>query len=296
MVASLKIQSGGAWKTVADGKLKTRIGSVWVSPSSLKIQVAGAWKDSGYQGAPAAPTGLAVNAWATHDAVSFKWVAGVGGAASASYEVMVRNAAGTTATTGANVVTKTDTVSPSVDFTEVVQGTKYNVYVRALASSGLYSAWVGPLQISMGKDATSKTVTTSGTRAWTSGAKSIVGYKDVAVGPVVPTTVVVQAIRYNVSETFSGVLSPYGSHSISGYRNSAEQAQFSWPSSSIDTTPALTDYRSNGGVQGLICRGTGWSTTPTGSYILTGTITVSGLEDYTYNTTTTTPAVANGYW
>lgn len=290
MVASLKIQSGGVWRTVTDGHLQVRVGSAWINPSSMKVQVAGVWRDTGYQGSPAMPTGLAVNAWATHDAVSFKWVAGVGGAAATSYEVTVKNAANT-----ATVATKTDTASPSVDFTEVVQNTEYQVFVRAKSAAGLFSAWAGPLKIKMGKDAVTTYTTETDTRAY-SLAKDVVGYKDAAVGPTIPSTVLVQTIRYQISNTFTGVLSPFGSHSISRWGNSAEKEQFSWPTASIDQTVNVTDYQSTGGVQGLICRGTGWSTTPSGSFICTGTITVNGLETYTFEQAHVTPAVANGYW
>jgi hypothetical protein len=290
MAPTLKIQSGGVWRTVADGKLKVRVGSAWVTPSTMKVQVAGVWRDTGYAGSPAAPTSLAVNAWATHDAVSFKWVAGVGGAAVSLYEVAVNNEANTT-----RVATKTDTTSPSADFTEVVQNTKYNVYVRAKSAAGLYSAWTGPLQIKMGKDAFTTYTTETGTRAY-SLSKDVVGYKDAAVGPVIPTAVLVQTIRYQITNTFSGVLSPYGSHSISRWGNTVEREQFNWPSASIDQTVNVTDYQSNGGVQGMICRGTGWSTAPSGSFVCTGTITVNGQETYTYEQAHVTPAVANGYW
>jgi hypothetical protein len=294
-MATIRLKWGSVWVgPIADGKIAVKWGSAWVRPSKMSVKNGTTWGATDYEGYPSEPTGLAVNAWATHEAASFKWTAGAGGAAATSFEVMVRNSAGTTATTGSLIATKTDTASPSVDFTEVVQNTQYNVYVRALSAAGLPSDWVGPLQIKMGKDSSSTTTTKTGTRPY-SLAKSVVGYKDAAVGPVIPTNVTLAHIRYQITNGFSGVLSPYGTHSISRWGNSAEGGQFSWPSASIDTTINVA-YVSNGGVQGMICRGSGWSTAASGSYVATGTITVTGTETYQYQETTTIPAVANSYW
>jgi len=296
-MAVLKINTGSAWHTVVDGTLKVQKGGVWISPSHLYGHNGTSWVDSGYRGFPSNPVNLAVNAWATHDAVSFKWGAGTGGASVSGYEVMVRNAAGTTATTGTLIATKTDTASPSVDFTEVVQNTQYNVYVRAKTAAGLYSGWVGPLQIKMGKDAFTTYANVTKTRSWSKVAQDVIGYRDMPVGPVVPTSVKVTAIRYQITNSgWTSALSPWNNREIRHWGNGAQGTQFSWLSQTVDTTYNVTDYTSNGGTQGMVCLGIGWSSTAAGEYVATGDITVSGIETYVESVGTTTPAVANGYW
>lgn len=288
MVNVLKVKSGGAWVTVPDGTVKVNKNDTWVSPAYIYVKDGGVWVDSGYRGFPAAPVNFAVNAW-DYDSVSVKWGAGSGGATISTYEIELRNSGGVTV-----VSEKTDTSSPSTDFV-VANSTKYQLFIRAKSTAGLYSAWVGPIKISIGKPASTYYTTETGTRPWSS-AKAVVGYKDAAVGPTVPTNVVVQSLRYQITNDFSGILSPYGSHSISRWANGAEKEQFNWPVQTIDTTVNVTDYTSNGGVQGMICRGTGWSTSATGSFTADGTITATGTETYTYQQAHTNPAVANSYW
>lgn len=288
MVASLKIQSGGVWRTVADGTLRLQVGDAWVYPSSFKIQSGGVWRDSGYSGFPSPPTSFAVNAW-DYDSVSVKWVAGVGGSPVSGYDIQLKNSANTV-----TISTQSDTASPSADFA-VVKDTKYQLFIRSKTSTGQVSDWVGPLKIAIGHAAFTTYTDDPATRAY-SLSKSVIGYKDAAVGPTIPTSVDVQTIQYNITNDFSGVLSPYGTHSISRWGNSAEKEQFSWLSQSVNVTVNVADYASNGGVQGMICRGTGWSTAASGSFVATGTITVNGIEHYTAHNPHSNPAVANGYW
>jgi len=189
-------------------------------------------------------------------------------------------------------------VSPSADFTEVVQNTAYRVYVRAISASGLSSGWSGPLQIKMGKDAVTTYTTETDTRPFST-AVSVNGYKDALVGYAVPTNRAVQTVRYQISAYagFTSALSPYNNREIYRLSNSGQNERFSWLVQSIDTTVDVADYWGNGGITGMICRGTGWASGPaTSNYRATGTITVNGYETYNYQQAHTVAAIANGYW
>lgn len=287
---ALHVKNGGNWVLVDDGNLAVKYNGAWIFPSHLHVKNNGAWVDSGYDGFPAPPTGFAINA-SNFSTLSVKWTPGVGGAPVGNYEIALNSADNST-----RIATLNDTASPSGNFS-VQEDTKYQIWIRAetQATGGVTSAWVGPIKWAIGHAAYTTYTDDPATRPYTL-AKAVTGYRDVAVGPTIPTSVVVQTIRYQISNTFSGILSPYGSHSISRWQNAAEKEQFSWLSASIDTTLNVTDYTSNGGVQGMVCRGTGWSSTPSGSFICTGTITVNGIENYTAHNAHSHPAVANAAW
>lgn len=289
----------GAWRNVPDGNLAIKSGAVgggtWLRPSLLNVKAAaiggGGWIDSDYRGYPAEPVSFAINAW-SFTTVSLKWAAGAGGAAPVAYEIQQRAQNGTTV-----ISTLTDTASPSGNFT-VAEDTKYQFFVRAKSSTGLFSDWVGPIKAQIGHAASTTTTTTPDTRPW-SGSSSVNGYRDVAVGVVVPSTVVMTSIRFQLSAYggFTSVLSVYNNREIYMWINNAQvPGARSW-SSPVDTTVALSNTSIGGtAVQGFVCRGTGWATTSTGSQRVTGTVSVAGTEHYNRVVTTTDPAVANSYW
>jgi hypothetical protein len=286
---------GGSWRAIPDGTLRIKSGGLgggsWWAPSYLYTKYGSGWRDSGYRGLPVAPTGLAVNAWATHSTVSFKWTAGAGGAPIAKYILAINNEAN-----NARVQEWEDTASPSSTRT-LSQGTKYHVYIRAETAGGLTTGWVGPLKIKMGTDDASYYTTEQSTRAW-SEAASVNGYKDALVGVSVATHRAVQTVTYNISANagFTSVLSPYNNREIYRLGNSGQGERFSW-GASVNYTLDVGDYWGNGGITGMICRGTGWATGPA-SHVAraVGTITVNGYELYNYQLYHPVPAVANGYW
>lgn len=290
-MALLRFKNNGSWVTVLDGHLRVKSGGVWVYPAKMYIKNGGAWRDTGYAGFPGAPTGFAVNAW-DYDSMSVKWTPPATGAPVTNYEIAVNNEANTV-----RVATYDDTASPSINFA-VTKDTKYNIYIRSETATQV-SAWVGPLQVAIGHAAYTTYTDDPATRAYTL-AKDVVAYRDVGVGPTIPTTVDVQTITYNVPATnWTSVLSNPASgvhHSISRWGNGAEREEFLWPNASVNTTVNIADYASTGGVQGMICRGTGMSSTAGGPYVFDATITVKGIEHYTAHNAHSHPAVANSYW
>jgi len=283
----------GGWVVPASGKVALKWGgTTWLHPSMMRVKNGdpggGYWVDSGYRGFPAEPTSVAVNAW-NYDTVSVKWAAGAGGAAVSSYEVQQRNAS------GGVITTSTDTTSPSVSFA-VADSTKYQFYVRSKSAAGLFSDWVGPLKVSIGKPASTYYTTETATRNW-SAAANVGGYKDAIVGVAVPSAVVVTTVRYQISSQngFTSVLSPYNNREIYRIANSGQQERFSW-GNPIDVTVNVANYTGNGGITGMICRGAGWSTAASGTYKAIGTITANGVETYSYQQAHTIAAVANSYW
>jgi hypothetical protein len=291
---------GGAWRNITNGNIALKSGAVgggsWIRPSLLKVKNngaigAGAWVDSDYVGYPAEPVSFAVNAW-SFTTISMKWAPGVGGATPANYDIQQRAQNGTTV-----IATQTDTASPSANFT-VAEDTKYQFFVRAKSAGGLISDWVGPIKVQIGHAASSHTTTTPDTRPW-SGSASVNGYRDVAVGVVVPSTVVMTSIRFQLSAYggFTSVLSVYNNREIYMWINNADvPGARSWLNP-VDTTVALNNTSIGGfAVQGFVCRGAGWSTTSTGAQRVVGTVSVAGTEHYNRVITVTDPAVANSYW
>ena len=282
------------WVAPASGKIALKWGgTAWIHPSMMRVKVGdpggGSWVDSDYRGFPAEPVSVAINAW-NYDTVSIKWGAGAGGAAVASYEVQQRNAS------GGVIATSTDTASPSGNFA-VSDMTKYQFYVRSKSAAGLYSDWAGPVKPSIGKPASTTYTTETATRNW-SAAANVGGYKDAIVGVAVPSAVVVTTVRYQISAQngFTGALSPYNNREIYRIANSGQQERFSWLAGSVDVTVNVANYTGNGGITGMICRGAGWSTAASGTYKAVGTITVNGVETYSYQQAHTVAAVANTYW
>ena len=283
---------GGSWITVADGKAFFNSGGAWISPDYIRLKNGdiggGSWIDSGYRGEPTTPTGLAVNAW-TYTSASVKWTAGAGGAAAASYEIQLLNSS------GGVISTVTNTASPSSTFT-LASDTKYQFRVRAKSASGLYSPYTANLRIQTGHASSTYTTTETGTRPWSSAA-SVNAIKDKIVGPVVPSSVHCTAIRYQISANagFTSALSPWNNREIHPWLLNADGATFQWQVGSIDTTIPHS-FIGNNAINGMICRGTGWTIYETGTARAVGTITASGTETYQYQQTHTNPAVANSYW
>jgi Fibronectin type III domain len=282
---------GGSWVTASDGDVHVKWGgTTWINPSFVKVKWGGGWLDSDYRGYPADPTGLAVNAW-TYTSASVKWSAGSGGAAASTYEVQLRNQS------GGVIQTSTDSSSPSITFS-LSEQTKYQFYVRAKTASGLYSGWTGPLRIQTGRAATSTTTTEPAIRSW-SKAANVNAWKDHPVGVVVPSTVVMKSIRYQLSANagFTSVLSPYNNREIKLWLNNSDAyAVRNWLNP-VDQTLPLNNAAIGGlNVQGFICRGSGWSSYSTGTQRVVGTVTVTGDENYDKVVTVTTPAIANSYW
>lgn len=270
----------------------------WLRASKVYVRnnTAANWIDTGYVANPGEPTGLAVATWDTVDynAVQIKWVAPTTGAPVSSYETQLRAQNLTT-------VINTYPISATAALTSifiVVPNTKYGAYVRSKSAAGIFSDWVGPLKIQIGKSASTTTTTDpTATRAY---IKTDVGdgYRDEAVGPLIPSTVRVAAIRYQVapSGSFTSVLSPYNNREIWQVNNGVQTAvRFSWGASVNEVVAA--NFIGNSNKTGYICRGVGWSIRGNSTaYRAPGTVTVTGTETYTATVTVTTPAVPNGFW
>ena len=289
----LRYKWTGGWVAPAAGKIAIKWGgTTWIHPSMARVKVGnpggGSWVDSDYRGYPAVPTGTHVYSWDYND-VRIAWSAGAGGAAVADYHVVQTDSAGN----WLRQYTVAGGVSPSIP---VSVSSYYIFYVRSRSSAGLYSDWGPVVRAKIGKPAETYYTTETADRAW-SAAASVGGYKDAIVGVAVPSNVVVQSVRYQISSQggFTSVLSPYNNREIYRIANSGQQERFSW-GNPVDAGINVTDYWGNGGITGMICRGAGWSTAASGTYKAIGTITASGYERYNYQQAHTIPAVANGYW
>jgi hypothetical protein len=290
---AIYIKTGGAWRAAANGALRVRSGGAWYSPAVIYTRYGGGWRDTGYRGYPAVPTGINVYAW-DYNQVRIYWAAGAGGATPSGYHIVQTDQSG-------NWLRQYNVAgSPSPNgYFPVDQDTRYMFYVRAYTPAGLYSGWNGPLRTAIGHAAYSTYATVTATRAYTQPA-SVVSYRDAPVGPVVPSDVVVQSIVYTISNSgWTSVLSNPASgvhHEIYRWANGGQYERFIWPGASVNTELNLSDYGSNGGVQGMIARGTGMSSTAGGPYVFTGTITVKGTQTYSYVQETVHPAVGNSLW
>lgn len=223
--------------------------------------------------APGTPT---VTAW-SYSSITLGWTAATW--ADGGYEVWRSIGAGAfslMATVGAGVLTYTGAVS---------QDTDYQYKVRAKGAGGGVGDYSGVRKPAIGHAAYS-------TVAAYSLAKSSNVYKDVADGPQPPSGqgIVLNLMTVAMTCTFSTSVASgtasrtlqYVANGAAGYGTGTKPNPWN-ETFGFGVTP-------NGGIQGLVARGTGWSSVAGGGFRLTGTITVSGDK------TTDYPAVANGYW
>lgn len=309
-MAAIRVGNGSTWSApVANGKLNSKWGGGWFNPQAVYAKISdgtpatnggyGAnprWVDTGYRGYPAVPAQIWVAAW-DYSNVVVQWSAGSGGAAVSAWHVVQTNANGDV------WLNQVETTSGQWN-TGINWDTRYRYYVRAKAASGLYSAFQGPLNVGIGHPTQYTYGYVQRARDWSS---SLNGnwYKDAYNGTnpggtmiYVPNSVLIQSIVYDIAavNNFTAVLSPYPSreiHHIYGNNDAGDVAHWTNP------TQGAEGYNNWGGDSywGFICRGSGWTVSPTGLARVVGWITVNGLEYYdNYEIVSTIDEQGNYYW
>ena len=307
MPSTIRLKSGAGWLgPVADGNLRLKWGGPWISPSYVRHKVGdvggGYWRDTGYRGYPNPPSGPWVHYWPTHNNVQFAWnYAGAGGAPVAHYQVVLTDSSGNWLATEDS----TDNLSP---YWGVGPDGYYQCFVRSVAANGLTSPFQGPVRIRMGHDATPNYAWVHHTQPWASGWDVggdgwSHGYMDNVCGPGAPGDVQVESIHWQLysSYGFTSQLSP-GTNRVIYVVLNGGQDPYGWGQTGWWNGIDAWDYFSftgNGGANGFVCRGVGWSVAPTGGQNkrVCGYITVHGTQHWdSYDIVSWNPDVANGYW
>lgn len=286
---------GGTWVSPAPGNLKVKSGYAgggsWLDPSMVYVKRGdlggGYWQDSGYRGYPGIPSAPWVHAW-DYNNVALAWNPPTSGAPVASYEVYQTDQAGN------GISLQTAYSSPWWQF-PVAQNSYYQFFVRSKGSTGLLSAFAGPLRVYIGIASTYYETTELGSRPWAISMDAN-GWQN--NGPILffPDNVVGQWMEFNVSATFSTTtLSPFNQREIRWYRNGVDMGVGSWGNPYHVTHTFPTQF-SGGGGNGFRCFGSGWSAASNGGVRTQGTLTIGGVEFYYYQLGHWTAATPNGYW
>jgi len=225
---------------------------------------------------PSAPANLRVTS-ATNDftGVSLAWDAVTG---ATKYELQMLNEAGTQLGLYDIGTGLTNRRSGSID-------TRYQFKVRVTTSTGT-SAWSSPLRWAIGHAKETGTRSVNKTRAW-SQQITVNMVKDAMTGITLPANVVASQLIVNLTATFAtSLMSGTSTRWVEKITNSVSGAnQGSKPnpwSEAMSQTAATT-----GKLQGVVLRGTGWSSSPTAGFRATGTIKLTGTETYTTTETYT---------
>jgi hypothetical protein len=167
------------------------------------------------------------------------------------------------------------------------QDTNYRFRVRAkgAVSFGQYSNEARP---AIGHPASSYT------QPWSSTNSALNIYRDRADGVYVPANVVTSTMTVSISTNanFSGVVffTPGSGASRLGFFVAANSIGFGVPYQNNPWNQTFSFGQSTPGLAGVIAIGSGWTTSPTGTQRLVGSMTLSGTE------TVYISEVFNSYW
>lgn len=306
-MAAIRVGNGGAWGApVANGKINSKWGAGWFNPTAVYAKTSDGtpgggfgpnprWVDTGYRGYPAVPAQIWVAAW-DYTNVIVQWSAGSGGAPVSAWNVVMTDPAG-------NWLAQIETGSAQW-MTGINWNTRYRYYVRAKATSGLYSAFQGPLNVGIGHPTQYTYGYVQRTRAWSA---SLNGnwYRDAFDGSnpggtviFVPGNVILQSMVYDIAanENFSSVLSPYGNRYISHIWAGADAGDVLYWNNPTQGPEGFNDWGQDNW-WGFICRGAGWTVAPTGLAKVVGWMTANGTEYYdNYEITSVVNEQSNYYW
>lgn len=291
---TLAIKSGGAWRTVADGKLRVKSSGAWQSPGYCRVKSGGAWRDSGYRGYPNPPSAPWVHSWG-YGNLQAAWSPASGGPAISSYHVVLTNVNGS----WIHEEYSGDTYSPNYG---VDQDTRYQVYVRSVGTNGLVSAWQGPLRVGIGHPATNNYGWVQRTRGWVSGQVSGARNKDDPFWVGVGGNIWITGMHVrNLSTPQSSVVAPGTNRGVDFVVYSGSYGTLNGSYGTIYSGFNMDHPLGNwgdGSAWGIVARGAGWSTTGNGYYMLwCDALWMSGTEYYdNYEVVSTNPAQGNYYW
>lgn len=292
---------GGTWTAVAAaGNLRIKWGgSTWITPAFAYIKSGnvgtGSWVDTGYRGYPNPPTSFGVSSW-DHSNVAVTWAGpAAGGAPVQDYHSVMTNEAGTWL--------YEEYGTDGYMNTAISHDTRYRYYVRTRSTSGLFSGFVGPINVQIGHPQVNTYGYVTRYRSW--GSEILSGYRNMDdpfwVG--VPDSVTLSAMRWrNLQMPASGVTSP-GTNRTVNYI--LEGADFGPINNDLGTIPkghnydrGFTNGPPHGGPWGLVARGVGWSTTGNPSLMLyCDYFDMIGTEAYAnYELISTVPSQGNSYY
>lgn len=300
-MAAIRVKSGAGWTApIANGKLNVKWGgTTWQNPSVVYAKAGdvggGYWVDTGYRGYPATPSAPWVHAW-SYDAIALGWNAGGGGAPVAAYQLVQTDVNG-------NWINQVEVGgSPWGNF-GMGWDSRYQFYVRAKATSGLYSGFAGPLRVGCGHPTQYQYGNVQHSEGWqeynaVGGDAYSWGYRDNFVGQRPGGDVHVEYIYWNLSANV-GVLSPWNNREvyIIGNDSALYWGPMGWNRPVVGYD--YFDFWGNGGVTGFVCRGSGWSTqfNNNGYPRVTGEFWVGGTRYWTaYEVVNTINEQGNYYW
>lgn len=292
---------GGVWTTVAAaGNLRLKWGGAsWITPAIAYAKSGavgtGSWVDTGYRGYPNPPTSFGIHYW-DYSQVQAVWAGpDAGGAPVQDYHFVLTNEAGTWlyeeyGTDGFQAVS-------------VSQNTRYRLYVRSRSTNGLFSGFVGPINVGIGYPAVNNYGYVNRERGWNS--EVVGGYRnmDDPLWVGVPDSIHIYTMAWrNLQCPASGVTSPGTNRTVNYIFNGGD---FGPINNNLGTIPKGHNYDYPldnappfGGAWGLIARGVGWSTTGNPSLMMyADALWIYGIETYAnYELISTTPAVGNYYY
>ena len=143
-------KSTAAWEPIETGDINVRWGSGWIQPAKLYVKWGGGWVDTGYVGPPGIPRNLRIKSW-NYDTMTIAWdpPADDTGAAPSYYHILRREYP----FGPENDIN--DQLKPATDPRErefnVAEMTRYRTWIRSRGSTGKYSAWLGPLDVKIGR-------------------------------------------------------------------------------------------------------------------------------------------------
>jgi hypothetical protein len=292
----------GSWSpTIADGNFRLKWGgTAWTFPGAVKVKDGdvgtGAWVDTGYHGYPNPPTNLRVNSWSYTNAQAAWDYAPAGGAPIDYYHIVITDAAGTWLAQE----NSTDNLSPNWS---VSPDTKYQFYVRSHSSNGLMSGFVGPLRIQIGHDVSYNYGYVTRQRYWQSAVLSGARNKDDPFWVTVPSSIAALSGMHwrNLRTPQSSVVTPGTNRTVNLIANNGDLGPINNTWGTILSGNNGDWAFNNAGsdlIWGLVARGSGWSTTGNGTYMLwCDQFWMDGTENYSnYEVVSTNPAVGNSYW
>ena len=306
---AIRIKWGGPWiGPIADGNLRTRWGGGWISPAYVNVKAnstsltppyGGNWVDTGYRGYPNPPQSIWVHAWSFTDvALGFTGPA-AGGAPVAYYHLVQTDSSG-------NWLNQVNVGgSPWGNF-GVGEDGYYAFFVRSISTSGLASAFAGPVRVKIGHSEQGYWANENRTRDWYSQLDGANWYKDAYDGSNpggtvvwVPSSVEVYALHYDVwaNNGFSSVLSPWGNRILSNMYRSTDMGNTIQSNNPLQGVYHGAYGNGGDGWWGIVARGAGWTVSPGGTARCVGAFGVQGTE--TYGVTVyyrTRDYLDNGYW
>lgn len=304
---TVKVKWAGAWVGVPATTAKVQWGSEWRDISAMRVQWNGSWNDTGYRGYPAQPQTpwLSANTWDPNvkgedknNTLTIRWGKRDQAlqADIVQYDIRLRGAA------GALIVQhrRAEMVPGPQEWTfaNLEWDTRYRMDVRAVAVGGFEGAWSEELRINTGHPTQTETEVVTKTRAWDK-TVAVDMYRDQVAGPIVPTDVTANKIKFDLRTTFStNSLSDPGSTRTFFRVVQGDQVglAYDWPNP-ISAVADITNQNGQGKRFGGILRGTGWSTEGVSTqWRVVGNITVYGTETYKDTVTKTVDAVKPFKW